>query len=68
MSAFNEMNRHALREHREHENDLLAAVQSEAMGLERHPEGEESRDPMIVDGQLVVRPRQRMRGKLTVRW
>jgi hypothetical protein len=69
MNAFNELNRHALREHRNREAETLERVQAEAMHLERHPEGEESRDPLIVDGQLVERPRSaRLRGTLTVRW
>jgi hypothetical protein len=68
MSAFNEMNRNALREHRDREQDQLRAVQAEAMSLELLPEGEEARGSTVVDGWEIPQPRGRIRGKLTVRW
>lgn len=69
MSVANELNGHALHEHRQREQDLLRAVQAEALNLERLPEGEDPRDPLIVDGVLIRQPAQRrIHGKLTVRW
>lgn len=65
MSAQNEMNRHALREHREAERETLERVQAEALAPELLREGEDP-EPVIVDGYR-IEPR-RIRGKLTVRW
>lgn len=68
MTAANELNRHALAEHRALERETLERVQAEALGLEQLPDGEEDRDPMIVDGCLVTFPRKRIGGTLKVRW
>jgi hypothetical protein len=69
MSATNELNTNALREHREHERETLERVQAEAMRLERLPEGQEPRgSTVLVDGETIPEPRGRLHGKLTVRW
>lgn len=68
MSAQHEMNRHALREHRESELTTLERVEAEALSLERLPEGEDPRPMLEVDGHVIHRQRGRIGGKLSIRW
>lgn len=70
MSAFNEMNRNALREHQQRESELLEKVNAEALSLELLPEGQEARNStVLVDGEAIPLPRgRRITGTLTVRW
>lgn len=57
----------ALREHRDLERETLERVQSEALNLERLPEGQEPRDSTIVEQHPAPEPK-RIHGKLSVRW
>lgn len=68
MSLEHEATARALRAAEDERKATLKQVQREAMMLERHPEGEESRGTVIVDGIPLTPPRQRLRGTLTVRW